>query len=213
MPAGSTYRFNAAPGDWTRDFAIDTSKFKSGTASLRVKPSTEAGTSGSAYKMLAVPGTSGQFWVRFYIMSDLPIGQADAGGDGLHNAFTEAAASDDPNDGTVLEFAQDVGIAFNSHDSDRWPDGYGRLTTGGTRAYTLPENMWHCIEISFDSQARTQSLYVNGTQLINATNYPDAMQIASPFDTFRFGFVQVHGPTRTVWYDDVVVAPTRVGCP
>ncbi|HET6147454.1 MAG TPA: hypothetical protein VFH68_07950 [Polyangia bacterium] len=217
MPAGTTYKFNAGPGDWTRDFALDTTVHNSGTASLRVKPGTEAGTSGSAYKMLAAAAPSGKFWVRFYVRSDAPLGEADPnnGGDGLHNAFAQAAASDEPNEAVNVEFAQDAGIAFNSHDVVRWPDGYGRLTTGGIRAYTLPANTWHCVEISFDSQMRTQILYVGGAQLINATNYPPADPNPAnnlPYASFRFGFTQFHGPARNMWYDDVAIGPDRLRC-
>ena len=207
MPAGSTYRVNAAPGDWTRDFAIDTTVHNSGGASLRVKSSSDTGTSGSAYKMLAVPATSGKFWVRFYVRSDMPLGGVD------HNAFVEASASDDPNDGVILEFAEDAGLGFNSHDDDRWPPNFGRTTGGAVVPFTLSANDWHCVEISFDSQSRTQMLYMNGTQQINVTNYPMASQVGTPFASFRFGFNQFHGPARQMWYDDVVVAPTRNPCP
>lgn len=207
MPTGSTYKANAAPGDWTRDFALDTTMHNSGSASLRVKSSDEAGTSG-AYKMLAVPApSSGKFWVRFYIRSELDIGGVD------HNAFVEAAGSDDPNEAVVLELAEDVGLAFNSHDDDRWPTGFGRLTGGGTMPFTLPLGTWHCVELSFDSTAREQLLFAKGTQQIDATNYPVAAQVTKPFTTFRFGFNQLHGPARVVWYDDVTVGPTRSPCP
>jgi hypothetical protein len=216
MPAGTTYKVNAGPGDWTRDFALDTTVHNNGGTSLRVKPSTEAGTSGSAYKMLAASAPSGKFWVRFYVRSDAQLGEPDpaGGGDGLHNAFAQAAASDEPNEAVNVEFAQDAGIAFNSHDIVRWPDGYGRLTTG-IRAYTLPANTWHCVEISFDSQTSTQILYVGGVQLINATNYPPADPNPAnnkPYATFRFGFLQFHGPPRNMWYDDVAVGPNRMPC-
>jgi hypothetical protein len=212
MPAGTTYKVNAAPGDWTRDFALDTTVHNTGATSLRVKPSTDTTTSGSAYKMLAATAPSGKFWVRFYVRSDVELGQMDpAGSDGLHNAFAQAAASDDPNEAVNLEFAQDAGIAFNSHDDVRWPAGYGRLTTG-IHAYTLPALTWHCIEISFDSTTRTQMLYANGTQLINVTDYPMVSQVGMPFSVFRFGFLQFHGPPRTMWYDDVAVGPNRMPC-
>ena len=207
QPAGSSYKVNAAPGDWTRDFAIDTTVHNSGNSSLRVKSMTEAGTSGSAYKMLAVPATSGKFWVRFFVRSDMDMGGVD------HNAFVEAAGSDDPNDAVTLEFAEDAGLGFNSHDDDRWPANYGRLTNGTVMPFTLSANTWHCVEISFDSTARTQMLYMNGTQQINVTDYPTAASITKPFAEFRFGFYQFHGPARQMWYDDVVVSPNRQPCP
>jgi len=203
LPTGAVYKANAAPGDWTRDFAVDTALFHGGKSSLRVKLTSEAGASTSSYRMLAVPAPTGAFWVRFYIQQT----DIDLGGD--HNMFAGAAASDDPNGSGTIEFAEDVGIAFNTSDAVRWPTGYGRLTSGGTKPFTLAKGMWHCIEISFDSQAREQQLFINGVQQIDAKDYPAS---ASTIKTFKFGFMQFHGPDRKVWYDDVAVAPTRIKC-
>jgi hypothetical protein len=211
MPVGSTYKVNAAPGDWSRDFAQDTTVHNSGVGSLRVKPSSEAGGSGSAYKMLAVPAPSGKFWVRFFVRSDVDMGGIDTPGDGRHNAFTEAAGSDDPNEAVNLEFAEDAGIAFNSHDDVRWPPGFGRVASGIV-PFTLPKLTWHCIEVSFDSTARTQMLFIDSVQQINVSDFPVASSITKPFSTFRFGFQSFHGPDRTMWYDDVAVGPNRIPC-
>src|SRR5882724_6222531 len=52
LPSGAVYKVNAAPGDWTRDFELDSAVFHAGKAALRVKAGSEAGTSGSAYQML-----------------------------------------------------------------------------------------------------------------------------------------------------------------
>ncbi len=139
---------------------------------LRVKLSTESGSSGSAYRMLAVPAPTGAFWVRFYIQqTEMDLGGAE------HNVFAGAAASDEPN-AAMIEFAEDVGIAFNTSDAVRWPEGYGRLTSGGTKPYSLAKGMWYCIEISFDSQAREQQLFINGTQQIDAKDYPAASAVS-----------------------------------
>jgi len=204
LPANAVYKPNAAPGDWSRDFVIDTTVKRFGNSSLRVKSGSGADTSGSAYKMLAVPGTQGAFWVRFFIRSN-----TDMGGD--HNAFTKASDTDDPNSSLNFEFAEDVGIAFNLNDDPRWPAGYGRLTAGGTNPYVLPKDTWYCVEISYDSATRVQQLFVNGAQLINATNYPSQAPSAA-IRIFKFGFQPFHGPdARSTWYDDVAVAPTRIG--
>jgi hypothetical protein len=204
QPTGSVYMVNAAPGDWSRDFAIDTTQHHAGASSLLVKNSTSAGTSGSAYQMLAVPATAGAFWVRFWIQSDMPIGGMN------HNAFAGGSIGDGPND-LMIEFAEDVGVAFNTSDSDQWPTGYGRLSGGGTNLYTLPAMTWECVEISYNGTGREQQLYVNNVQLIDATGYPGSTEALT---YFKFGFDAYHGPARQVWYDDVAVAPTRIGgCP
>jgi polysaccharide lyase-like protein len=203
LPTGAVYKANAAPGEWTRDFEVDSTLFHSGKSSLRVKSGSEAGGTGM-YRMLAVPAPSGAFWVRFYIQqTELDLGGAE------HNTFASAAVSDDPNAAGSIEFAEDVGLAFNTSDAVRWPTGYGRLTSGDTKPFTLPKGMWHCIEISFDGQGREQQLFINGMQQIDAKDYPAA---ASAPKIFKFGFLQFHGPARKVWFDDVAVAPTRVKC-
>ena len=151
-----------------------------------MKKTTEAGASGSAYRMLAVPAPMNAFWVRFWVRSD-----TDMGGD--HNAFAIASDTDDPNGSANVEFAEDVGIAFNASDDVRWPTGYGRLSTGGTKPYVLPKETWYCVEVSYDGTNRVQQLFVNGAQLINATSYPAA---AKAFKNFKFGFQSFHGPDR-----------------
>jgi hypothetical protein len=193
---------NAAPGDWSRDFAIDTTQKHAGNSSLLVKNVNATGSSGSAYRMLAVPATAGAFWARFWVRSDMPMG-------GDHNAFAGGSIGPMPNDAKV-EFAEDVGIAFNYKDAVTWPAGYGRLTNGSTNPYMLPANTWACIELSFNGAGHVQQAYLNGaaTPLINATNYPTD---AVAFTHFKFGFESFHGPPRQMWYDDVAVAPTRIG--
>ena len=202
LPTGAVYNANAAPGEWTRDFEVDSTVFHSGKSSLRVKSGSEAGVSG-AYKMLAVPAPGAAFWVRFYIQqTELDIGGLD------HNVFAGASVSAETS-GAMIEFAEDVGVAFNTSDAVRWPATFGRTMSGGTNPFTLAKGSWHCIEISFDGQAREQKLFVDGTQQIDATDYPSAALSAT---VFKFGFNQLHGPARKVWYDDVVVAPSRVSC-
>ena len=204
LPAGAVYKVNAAPGEWTQDFEVDRAVFHSGKSSLKVKAFGEAGTSGSAYQMLAVPAPMAKFWARFYVrQADLDIGGVG------HNVFAGAASTDEPNSSVMVELAEDVGVSFNTSDAVRWPTGFGRIQ-GMEKPFTLAKGMWHCIEISYDSETRTQKLYVDGALQIEATDYP--MAVASPFQFFKFGFNKLHGPARAVWYDDVAVGPTRPGC-
>jgi hypothetical protein len=204
LPTGAVYKFNAAPGDWSRDFEVDTTLFHGGKSSLRVKAGSADTTASGAYQMLAVPAPMATFWVRLYIQqTELDIGESD------HNVFGGAASTDEPNSPGMIEFAEDVGVAFNTSDDVRWPTGFGRIN-GTPMPFKLPKGMWHCIEINYDSATRAQKLYVNGTLQIDASNYPAT--VANPIKIFKFGFNKLHGPARKVWFDDVAVGPTRAGC-
>jgi hypothetical protein len=204
LPMGAVYKFNAAPGEWTRDFEVDTTLFHGGKSSLRVKAGSDDTGASGAYQMLAVPAPMGTFWARVYIQqTELDIGESD------HNVFGGAASTDEPNSPGMIEFAEDVGVAFNTSDDVRWPVGYGRIN-GNPMPYKLPKGMWHCVELSFNSETRQQKLFVNGVQQIDATDYPAT--VAAPIKIFKFGFNKLHGPARKVWFDDVAVGPTRAGC-
>ncbi|MEP6652146.1 MAG: hypothetical protein ABJA82_02245 [Myxococcales bacterium] len=201
LPTGAVYKLNGDPATpWTHDFEVDATVKHAGKSSLRVRTNTEAS---GAYKMLAVPAPGSAFWVRFYIRSDIDLGAGD------HNVYAMAAGSSDPNDSNNVEFAEDVGIAFNSHDAVQWPTGYGRLAAGGTKPFTLPKDMWHCIELSFDGQAKVQKLYINGTEQISASDYP---KMSMTFAVFKFGYNALHGTVRKTWYDDMIVAAQRINC-
>ena len=202
LPPKAVYKFNAAPGEWTRDFEVDSTVFRGGKSSLRVK-SGETGASG-AYQMLAVPAPMATFWVRLYVQqSEVDIG------DLKHNVFGGAASTDEPNSPGMIELAEDVGLAFNTSDDVRWPTGHGRIN-GTPMPFKLAKGMWHCIEINYDSATRAQKLFVNGTQQIDATDYPKT--VTEPVKVFKFGFNGLNGPPRKLWFDDVAVGPTRAGC-
>jgi hypothetical protein len=210
LPTGAVYKFNAAPGDWSRDFAVDTTLFHSGKSSLRVKSASDDTGASGAYQMLAVPAPMATFWVRLYIQqTEFDIGLNDLGKPGEHNTFAGASASDDPNSAGTIEFAEDIGVAFNTSDDVRAPVGYGRVN-GNLMPFTLLKGMWHCIEINYDSAKREQKLYINSALQIDATDYPKT--VADPVKIFKFGFNKFHGPPRKVWFDDVAVGPTRAGC-
>lgn len=200
LPEGAVFKLNGDPATpWTTNFNVDSTQKNSGNSSLKVV-SANAGV--GSYKMLAVPSGGATFWARFYIRSDVELGVHD------HNAFAIASTSDDPNSGGV-EFAEDVGLSFNTSDNVKWPEGFGRTMSGGEMPYSLPANEWHCIELGFDGTGRVQQLFIAGEQTINATMYPAS---AVNFTTFKFGYNAFHSTVRALWYDDVAVAPSRIGC-
>ena len=155
---------------------------------------------------MAVPAPKGAFWARFWFRSDIDMGVHS------HNSFAMGAINDEAQKEGSIEFAEDVGIAFNASDSVRWPDGYGRPAGGGAEnPYTLTKMTWFCVELSYDGTNRVQQLFINNKQLINATDFPSAALAVS---FFKFGYFAVNGTARQMWYDDVAVAPARIGgCP
>jgi hypothetical protein len=71
---------------------------------------------------------------------------------------------------------------------------------------TLPANTWLCMEAHYNGGSGDVEIFADGAPLIDAAGYR-----AVTFQTFRIGYMR-YNDDRTVRYDDVVVAPNRVGC-
>jgi len=199
LPPGATFQDPDESGGGAKFgdanlMTLDTTAPHAGAQSLKV-------TSPGAfhYRMLGVtvPQT---FWVRLFIKSDQDIGQ-----DG-HNAFFIAMT--DPNYHTsthsVEVSEQFTCILLNEHDT-LFPTG---TTCAANKA--LPKNMWHCMEAKFDGSTGDVQVFANGTMIVNAPAWAPAK---AAFNTFEFGYANYHDPAASVWYDDVAIATSRVGCP
>jgi hypothetical protein len=64
------------------------------------------------------------------------------------------------------------------------------------------------METLFDAATNSVQVYSEGELLIDAKNYG----AGGAYKTFRFGYESFHD-ARSIWYDDLVVSATRVGCP
>ncbi|WP_437567220.1 hypothetical protein [Sorangium sp. So ce542] len=176
---------------------INTSIVHAGARSLHVKP----GGSGYDWRMLSVPAPGPTFWVRLYVRSSVDLGQSD------HNAYFQAmTGTGEPNEGDNVEVAEQYcQIVLNLRDDVVLPTGGDfRCGSGGA---SLPKDQWHCMEAYFDGTKGDVQVYANGTKIIDKTGWKKL-----DFKTFSFGYLGFHGPARSMWYDDVAVAPERIGC-
>jgi hypothetical protein len=177
--------------------ALDTSKPEDGAQSLKVLPSTTSGVTGM-FRTLAVTVPS-TFWVRLYIKSDQPIGQAN------HNSFFAAGTDPSYHNAHNVELSEQFGcILLNAADT-LYPTG---TTCGANTA--LPANAWHCMAAEFDGTTGNVQVFAGTTQIINAQGFTPAKEA---FTTFSFGYFEYNGGGATVWYDDVVVSASPLSCP
>jgi hypothetical protein len=197
LPAGATFQDpdeSSGGTTFAQVMTLDTVMPFDGAQSLKV---TSPGP--FTFRMLgvAVPAT---FWVRLFIKSDQDIGQEG------HNAFFQAMTDPNYHSSThsVEVSEQYTCIILNDHDT-LFPTA--NTCTNNT---ALAKNTWHCMEASFDGATGDVQVFADGAQIINAPAWAPAK---AAFNTFEFGYANYHPPAASVWYDDVVVAPTRVGCP
>ena len=197
LPAGSRYTPAYQAQDWQTYMAFDTSVVRAGAQSLRVNP----GAAGYDWRMLAVPAPGATFWVRLYVRSDIELGQSD------HNSFFQAMTGDgEPNNGDNMEVSEQFcQVVLNLHDVVVVSQGGGTACDGS--GIRLSANTWHCMEAFFDGPNGVVQVYADGNTVIDSSSWSPLA-----YQNFSFGFLGFHGPARTMWYDDVAVAPSRIGC-
>jgi hypothetical protein len=188
LPAG--VKFHAVGPTEPNPYSLDASQAKTGRQSLAIP----IHSGGFYYRALAVPVPGQNFWVRLYVRVSREFG--DEGHDSLFGASTGNLDAD-VNGEALVEFSEQFNeVLLNTDDQLFNPEGASKLTA----------DTWHCVEAHYDSASGDVQIFSDGTEVIHATGYAK-----QTFQTFRLGYLQYHD-TRAVWYDDVVVAPSRVGC-
>ncbi len=187
-----------------RDLVFDKTVHHAGLQSLKVLPLTAY-----AQREVSVPAAP-TFWFRAFLQTDADIG-GPAGS--MHNLFFEAMWTTGQQDKGVEIVEEDCELGVNINDSRYGSNGTTNqpgCPTADPKGTILPANAWHCIEGFFDGTKGDFRVFANGAEVITQTGVAGAKQT---FSALRFGYREYHPHDRTVWYDDVVVAPQRVGCP
>jgi hypothetical protein len=171
-------------------YALDTSQHFAGKQSLQITK----GSGGFYYRALAVPVPGQDFWARFYLRVSSVFG--DNSHDSLFGASTGALTADSNNE-TLVEFSEQFNkVLLNTKDQLFQP----------TDSNTITADAWHCIEAHYDGSSGDVQIFSDGKEIIHATAYAK-----QTFKTFRLGYMQ-YNDARSIWYDDVIVAPSRVNC-
>jgi hypothetical protein len=199
LPTGAAFMPSYQASMWMDFMSIDATVFHAGGHALKVLPT---GNDGYSYRMLAVDAPATSFWVKLYVRSDVDLGQAE------HNAFFGASSADgDQNNGDLMEVAEQYcQVVMNLHDDV--VTSVGGTTACGSGGVLVSKDAWHCVEAFFDGPSGAIQVFSDGTPVIDKSNWTKL-----DYQSFVFGFLEFHGPSRTMWYDDVAVGPTRMNCP
>jgi hypothetical protein len=191
LPMGAIYQSQP-----TVELEFDTTVKHAGARSLKV---VSTGGFNIREVVVAIPGQS--FWVRLFVQT------SDVFGDNNHDSLfvaSTAASSQDNNAENGPEFSEQGNqIILNANDSYYSPGGPGFPQGEGPQ---LSANTWHCEEAFYNGGTGDTQIFSDGEQLIDAVGFTRLT-----YQTFRFGYIGFN-TVRTVWFDDVVVAPNRIGC-
>ena len=174
---------------------LDTTIHNSGNQSVTI------GAKAGGGEMYLEAPASQSFWFRVYVRTDNGFTHNE------HDAFMSLAWAGDDKGVEIVE--ENCMLTVNDHDTT-WGSN-GMMTQAGchTDGVRLDADKWYCLEGFADGGTGDLRLYVGGTAAIqiaaNAT-------LKHPYASFRFGYREYNGVDRSVWYDDVAVAPERIGC-
>jgi hypothetical protein len=205
-------------------FAVDSTQSHSPPNSMKVSGGDSCGplmVNTSVFSKL----TGGEVYGRFYMrLSDTSMMFDHA----FMMALGLTSATINPgNQDTFLQLASEgAGNATNvfmwqTSDGNVLPD---KNTTGGA-ASTYPQaNTWTCVEFHTSQATGALETWVDGNAISGLTFIPnttaktsgvnDQWKAPSPFTpmSIAFGWTVFSGESLTIWFDDIAVSSTRIGC-
>jgi len=68
---------------------------------------------------------------------------------------------------------------------------------------------WGCVEITLDSAKPEIAVSLDGVPIedLHHTDWP-----LDAYDALRFGFEKYAGPVGDIWYDDIAIGTSPIGC-
>jgi hypothetical protein len=211
QPPPSPWTVSAPSCTGTGALAIDDSQAHSGVRSVKV-------TGAGGYCNHIFFGTSApeplqdSLWARFFVRLDTALGDG-------HVTFL---AMKDAHDGKDLRMGGQSKILMYNRESD--DATLPALSPAGiAKSLVPPTGQWMCVELHVDGTARAIQTWVNGNAVeglvVDGTSTPDVddqwlrgSSWAPKLADVRFGWESYGGQSETLWFDDVAVGSSRIGC-
>lgn len=218
--------------DNTGKAVIDDTVFHSGGKSIRIDSGANYCGHTFIYNNL-VASMGNTVYGRFYIRLKEALGDPHVTFMAMCDGTDSAADSGTCNVSTVnnallqTQNVRDVRLGgqsgivdWNRQRSD--PTVPALSPAGKALSTALTPNVWHCIEFGIDQSAGTLQTWIDGTSIpglqIDATPTPDvdASWLTNAWHPalkdFKLGWEAYSGAGTTVWYDDVALHTSRIGC-
>jgi hypothetical protein len=205
-------------------FAVDSTQSHSPPNSMKVMGGDSCGPlmlNTSAFTKLTGSEVYGRFYVRlgdtsttfdhaFLMALGLTTGTLNTGNQGSYLQLASEGAGN----------ATNV-FMWQTSDGNILPD---KNTAGGATSTYPKANTWTCVEFHTSQTTGALETWVDGKAISGLTFIPnttaktpsvnDQWTAPSPFKptSIGFGWTVFSGPNLTLWFDDIAVGPTRIGC-
>jgi hypothetical protein len=155
---------------------------------------------------------AGTVWGRFWVRLTTALDADHATFVAMHDA---TSASD------LRMGGQDAVLMWNRESDDAT---LPELSPAGTALSVVPSvATWHCVEVAIDGAAGTLQTWFDGAKVAGLEVGPSASSDADgewvrdggwrpKLTDARFGWESYAGESETLWFDDIALGPTRIGC-
>lgn len=209
-------------GDWTLNFpncsgagtaAIDTTTAHSGGRSLKVTGVANYCNHVFVQSTKNLSGLGSTWFARFYVRHTTALPSQ-------HITFVAMRDANDNNNDLRMG-GQNGALQWNRQSDDATLPA--QSPTGVALSVPLPTNTWSCVEFMVNGSAGTMDTWVNGAQVaglhedgtptadvdqqwLSRTNWRPSLA------DFRLGWEAYGDGADTLWYDDVALGSSRIGC-
>jgi hypothetical protein len=195
---------------------VDGTKSVSGTSSLKV-----TGTSQQSF--VAVPVPDQAFYTRAYMNFEQDTTSMTG-----HGWFVVAADNVTSGDESQIRFGSssnhghpelDVNVyaptcsGEKTQFSDGASDGGAGWQGETTESVNLTGGTWYCVEVYFNGTGNEAQVWIDGEALtgLHVTEASMCAGWAPTFTHIKFG-AGANSNIGAIWYDDIAVSTTRIGC-
>jgi Cip1-like, core domain/Cellulose binding domain len=193
--------------------AIDSSVAHTGAKSVKITGAAGYCNHAFADDVTDMPSAAPDWYVRFWIMHTTPLPSG-------HVTFL--AMNDSANGNTDLRLGgQNGALVWNRQSDDATlPD---QSPAGVAASVVLPVGAWECVEFEINGSNGQISTWFNGASVPGltedgvATPDVDDQWLSSPgwrprLTDLKLGWESYSAGSDTLWFDDVALATTRIGC-
>ena len=147
-----------------------------------------------------------------YVRVFIRVGSAFTSG---HSTFFEAGPDETLNNTEIR-----VGFHVEQLEVNRMPGDAEQLSNGGdyndaASGIKFVPGTWHCLEVLFDGQNDELRVWFQDSEVpeLHVTDWKQDASAWSPtYEAVRFGYEKYSAPSMQVWYDDVAIGTSHIGC-
>lgn len=192
---------------------LDSSRAHSGTRSVKI---TTSNAMAPHFIFQALPAGITKVFVRAWVYSPAQLGGGSAGGGGDHAHIIGTLQTPGSDDGQELRFGP-VQRAYLGGFSPKPGDAF----TKAQPTVVIPSNTWTCVEWAVEDAPNFDRMYAwIGDQPLFAAESVDDWQNTIDADFAKiigyvsFGWRQFGSVANisNIWFDDIAVGNSRVGC-